>query len=312
MRVGLVQRCPGPALCVGHAQDAAEQLLDGRGRSDGLHRAQHVRERAVPALAQGLHGDDEAHRAVAGRKVQAFEFALRAGRHLHLRFGNVQLEGQVCPQDVDVDRLSAVLRLEQHDRPDVGALVRPGLGFFLHRFGFKQALRLHCVEHGTFPAARVLDQLDRHLDHVGGLQLLRRNVEDDVGSLRHRRRRELEDHRRVQAQQRLEAALGLRVVRFVDDHERLAQRQPVGERPARRADEAAEHRAAGLVGGRILGRDQRAGQAVQDLQRRCRHAAKVRLEGFGKSVDVSPVDVFDAKALDRRHDDHCAVVEVLR
>ena len=254
--------------------------LDRRGRADALHRAQHIGERAVPTLAQRLHRDDEAHRAIARGQVQALQFALRAGGHLHLRFGNVKLVQKVRMQHIHIHRLGAVLRLQQHDGADVRALVRAGFGFFLLRFHFQQALRLHRVEHRRLPAARVLHQLDRHLDHVVGLQLLRRHMEQHVGPLRHGRGRQLQDHRRVEPLQGLEAALGLGVVRLVDDHVRLAQREPVRQRPARLADKARQHRAAGLVGGRFLGGDEGVRQFVQCPQRLCRHAAEVRLEGF--------------------------------
>ena len=72
--------------------------------------------------------------------------------------------------------------------------------------GFQQALVLHRIEHRGLPAARVLHQRNRHLDHVLGLQLLGRDMEEHVGALGNRRGRQLEDERRVQALQRFSAS----------------------------------------------------------------------------------------------------------
>ena len=70
MRISTVERL-APAPCgVGHAQHAAQQLLHRCRAAKRLQRAQHIGKRAIPALAQRLHRDDKAHRAVAPLQIQ--------------------------------------------------------------------------------------------------------------------------------------------------------------------------------------------------------------------------------------------------
>ena len=312
MGIGLVQCRPGARPGIGHAQHPAQQLLNRRGRADGLHAAQHIGKRAVPAFTQGLRGDDVAHRAGAAGQVQLGQATFSAGGHHHLLERDVQVVQQMRAQHVHGHRLAAVLRLQQHDGADVVALVWAGVGFFLLGLGLQQALLLHRVEHGRLPAARVFHQRNRHLDHVLGLQLLGRHMEQHIAAPGNGRGRQLQDQRRVQALERLEAALGLGVVGLIDDHIGLAQRQPVGQAETRLAHKARQQAAAGPGLRHIVGRDQCIGQATQRRQRRRWLAAEMRLEGLGKGIDLALLGVVHPEALDGGHHHHGLGLEILR
>ena len=86
---------------------------------------------------------------------------------------------------------------------------------------------------------------------------------------------------------------------FVNNHQRLVQRQPVGQAPARLADKATEYARAVVVG--FGSRNNRVRQAVQHAQTLLIAAPEVPLEAFRKTVHIALVGVVNAKALDRRH-----------
>ena len=314
MGIGPVQRLAPAPLGIGHAQHAAQQLLYRRGAAQLLQAAQHVGKGAVPAFAQGLHGDDEAHRAMARGQVQVFQPARGAGGHYHLRLRQLQFIDEVAAQFLGRHLVARVLRLEQHDGPHIAV----ALGLVFQRLGFQLALRLHRAKHGGGPALGVLGQHDGQLDHVLGRQLLCAHVVEHIGLGFDRRGRELQDARGVQPLQRREALVRLGVVRLVHDDDGPVQRQPVGQAPARLAHKARQD--AGGVLRHVLGRHHRIGQRVQAGQVAPALSAlalrqrvfEVRLKRLGKAVHIALPRVVDAKALDGGHHNHHGLPPPLR
>ena len=301
VRVCLVERLLHAATCVWHAKYAAKQLLDRRRRSHGLHRAQDVCERTVPAFAQRLHGDDETDGTVGRAQVHAFQPARIAGRDGDLPRRNVQLIDQMLLQRINVNRLGPVLRLKKYDRSNVVS--------FLLRFGFQLALRLHGIEHRRLPALRMFHEDDRKLDHVLRRKLLGRDVIENVGMFRDGRGGQFQNCRWVEPLQCLEASLGLRVVRLIDDDQGLLQSKPVGKRVLRLADIALYRR---FRIGRILHSNER----VRNLSKRRkpvrRQTAKMGLECFAERIHVAQSRFLDAERLDRRHHDDGLAPPIMR
>ena len=274
MGVGAVERLAPPARGVGHAQHAAQQLLHRRGAAQFLQAAQHIGKRAVPALAQRLHGDDVAHRAVARRQGDVIQATLLAGGHDHLMGRQLQFIDQIIAQLFGRHFFARVLGLKEHDGPHIARARR----LVLQCLGLQLALGLHRAEYGGGPALGVLGQYDGQLDHVLGRELLRTDVVQHVGLGGNGRGRQLQDERGVEPLQRREALVRLGGVRLVHDEEGLVQRQPVGQAPARLARKACQH--AGGVALHILVRHQRVGQLAQAAQRPLVHAPEMRLETF--------------------------------
>src|SRR3546814_14658503 len=77
--VSAVQRVRLAALGVGHAQNAAQELLDVGRALDARDGAEDVREGAVPAFLQRLHGDAVLDGARRVEEVDAVQPALLAG-----------------------------------------------------------------------------------------------------------------------------------------------------------------------------------------------------------------------------------------
>ena len=260
MRVGAVERIAPARAGVRHAQHPAQQLLDRRGARQLLQRTQHIGKRAIPAFAQRLHGDDEAHRAAPGGQVQPFEFTRVARRHLDLCFGNVQFVLQIAAQGFRRHFGVLVLRLEQNDGPHIA---KTG-GFVFQRLAFEPALVLHGGKHRLLPAQRMLGQGNRQLDHALRRQFLGADVVQHIGFGGNRRGRQLQNRARVQPPERGKTLVGLGVVRLIDDQQRRMQRQPVGQAPARLAFAALQH--ARAVRRHVGTGDHRIGQVVQHAQ----------------------------------------------
>ena len=250
MGVSAVERLAATLAGVGHAQHTAQQLLHGRGAGEFLQAAQHIGKRAVPALAQRLHGDDVAHRAMARCQVDIVQPARGAGGHGNLVLGQLQFIDEVAAQCFGRHLVAHVLCLKQHD----GAHVAVALGFVFQCFGLQLALRLHGPQHGGGPALGVLGQDDGQFDHVLACQLLRADVVEHIGLVRHRCGGQFQDERWVEPLQGGEAFVGFGVVRLIDDDQGPVQRQPVGQAPARLADKALQH--AGAVAGSVFCRHQ--------------------------------------------------------
>ena len=301
MGIGAVQRRAALARGVGHAQHAAQQLFHGGARTHVLQRTQHVGERAVPAFAQCVDGDDMAHQAAGVEQVHTVQPALVAGGDNDLGRRGMAFVYQVLAQHVRRDFAALVLRLKQHDGPQ-GARLFAGLAF-------QMPAAQHRVAHSVWPAL-MFGQHHRQLDHVFGLQLARADAVQQVGLARHRRGRQLQNGAGRHALQRFEGGVGLGVVGLVHHHQRPRQRQQVGQRMFDAADVCQLQKPAAVfthIGGRHL---------LQRVQRRRRHAGaqvrKVRVEIFAEGIHIAALRVLDAKALHGGHQHDGFGAQVLR
>ncbi|MCS1417737.1 MAG: hypothetical protein M2R46_05493 [Verrucomicrobia subdivision 3 bacterium] len=92
--IAFIQLCNAGFFCLWLAQDPAYELRHSRSAGAGSERAQHVCKRAVPALLQGLFGDDDSD--AVGRTEQVLIFRLAEiipGRSLYRDFGLIQSSG---------------------------------------------------------------------------------------------------------------------------------------------------------------------------------------------------------------------------
>ena len=178
------------------------------------------------------------------------------------------------------------LRLKQHDRPDV-------IIFFL-RLDLQLVAPLDRLEHRRLPAGDVFREHDRQLDHVLGLQLLRRHRDQHVGAFGNRRCCQLQHARRPDVRQRLERKIGARVVRFIDDDDGVLQRKPVDQRSFHPARISGSEK-------RML-RNVSRGDRLQALQAVRRQRLEMRLKRLAHRIHAALAGFRDAKTLNRRHD----------
>ena len=129
--IGEIQHFTAVFLCVGQAKYAPQNLLHIHGRSAVCHRGQHIGKGAVPALFQGIHGDDVPDGAVLGQQVHIFQLVLIAGFDGNFLFRNTAvhqcfLDFFIC----SAVRIVAGLGLEQNDGTNIaptGFLIPFGL-----------------------------------------------------------------------------------------------------------------------------------------------------------------------------------------
>ena len=195
---------------IGHAQHAADQLLDGSGGRRIADRTKHIGERAIPALSQLVDRDDETHRAFGRHQIRLADLVERASVNLYVLGAHVKL--------FDQRRLNLLgclgftgfrhrLRLNQGNGPDKGQpLLCRRVG---NRFQFFTAL--HCRRQDFQPVAAAFE-VDRQLDHPFVFQFQgARGVQNVAGEARadsvlrimsvFGRRRQLQDEGRAEAGQ---------------------------------------------------------------------------------------------------------------
>ena len=177
--IGEIQYLAAVLLRVGQPKHPPQNLLHIHGRSAVCHRGQHIGKGAVPALFQGIHGDDVPDGAVWGQQVHIFQLVLIAGFDGDFLFGNAAVHqrflyffvcGAVC--------IVAGLGLEQND----GTNIAPA-GFLLP-FGLSLQLSTNSDSIPIYIGLRlaVIDD-DRQLDHVGLFQTCSVHKRDDVAFL---------------------------------------------------------------------------------------------------------------------------------
>src|SRR5712692_6775510 len=199
-------------------------LLDSRGRARLLETAQHVGEWAVPSLAQLLHGNDKAHRALRCSDVlHVLQLVELADRNLYLVFPDAELAHQTFTQ-----RLARIhtLRLEQQN----GSQILARLLRLSRRELFEVGAQGDGFGEQLVALARVpRDDAQRQFYHVRRFQLRCRDVMQHVRRVLRPRGRggELDDARRQYVAERGEGKVGARVVRLVYDDNGPAQPQHV-------------------------------------------------------------------------------------
>ena len=177
--IGEIQHFTAVLLRVGQPKYTPQNLLHIHGRSAVCHRGQHIGKGAVPALFQGVDGNDVPDGAVWGQQVHIFQLVFIAGFDGDFLFGNAAIHQRFLDFFIcGAIRIVAGLCLEQND----GTNIAPA-GFLLP-FGL-------CLQLGTngdsipiYICLRltVIDN-DRQLDHVGLFQPCSVHKRDDVAFL---------------------------------------------------------------------------------------------------------------------------------
>ena len=172
------------------------------------------------------------------------------------------------------------------------------------RLDLKLVAPLDRLEHRRLPAGQVFGEHDRQLDHVLGLQLLRRHRHQHVGALGDRRGRQFEHARGPHARQRLERKIGARVVRLIDNHDGVLQGQPIDQRGLHPADIS--------LGQKRMPRHIRRGHRLQALQAVRRLRLEMRLERLAHRIHIALAGLGDPETLDGGHDHHCGTPPLRR
>ena len=291
--IGLIQRRRVARLRFRLTQYAAQQLLYRRA---GLLRAQaneDVGEWAIPAFRQRFLGDHELYRAsrVGDAELVLFLDSLQptflAGSDHDLIGKDALVLQQLLSYPVRVQRLHALparLGLNQHQWPQVGCAAAMLFVCQLLQFGAAGDR----IAQALLPVRFRLQQ-DRQLDHLLGLQLRRAHaVQYVAGHLFHvRRGGQFHDAAGIEALEGGETDLGAGVVRLVDDQERAAQAQHVGQR----------------IRGRTIGLFQ------QDVALRRREAVEMLHQRAAGLVNLQPFGLVAAESLHRGNDHHCGRIQ---
>ena len=284
-------------LCAREPQDATDDLLDSRRRASFLEAAKHIGKGAVPALAQFLDGENEAHSAFRRSDVcDAFQLFQPAHGNLHLVFRDIEFLHEPVAQWFAVVH---TLRLDEQDRPEIFSSRLP-LRHGQHFQARAQAdrLRQQLIALARMPA----ENAQRQLHHLRRVQFRRRHPMQDVrrrirlllsGSgfqLSARwRRRELDNARRLHRAQRRKGKLRPRIVRLVHDDDGAAHPQHIDEGifrlPVRSLFERGE---------------QRRGLPLEML----RHVPILAV------IDLAPGRVVRAEGLNRRDDHDCLPLHI--
>ena len=117
--VGLVHRILPAACRVGHAQHAAQQLLDVLVAVHLRHRTEHIGEGAVPAFLQCLLGDDDFDGAIPGEQVDTVDLALVAGGDGDALSSTPSISIKCLFTSSTVAAPARAFGLYQQDRPNV-------------------------------------------------------------------------------------------------------------------------------------------------------------------------------------------------
>ena len=195
--IGEIQHFTAVLLRVGQPKYTPQNLLHIHGRSAVCHRGQHIGKGAVPALFQGVDGNDVPDGAVWGQQVHMFQLVLIAGFDGDFLFGNTAVHQRFLDFFVcGAVRTVAGLCLKQND----GANIAPAhfllpLGLCLQLGADGDGVPIHI---GLRLA--VIDD-DRQLDHVGLFQPSSIHKRDDIafllgrgGQVKHKTRIEVLQH----------------------------------------------------------------------------------------------------------------------
>ena len=225
--IGTVQPLMGKLPGMGLTQDPAQNLLHVHLTGFIGKRRQNIGEGTIPALFQGVHGDDIADGAVLRHQVHVFQF-IDGGRFDGDFTGGNADAHKPCPEFFKGGAvlLALGLSLEQDNGPDV-RLLFPRL--FLQRVPQVDSVRQHLLD----PVPVVDD--DRQLHHVLPFELHGVHIGDDVaffpgrgGQVQHKAGVEIPQH--------LQAQLASGVVAFIHHNhgiqkaDDLDQRRLVGVR----------------------------------------------------------------------------------
>ena len=111
--IGEIQHFAAVFLRVGQPKHTSQNLLHIHGRSAVCHRSQHIGKWAVPALFQGIHGDNVPDGAVWRQQVHIFQLVLIAGFDGNFLFGNTSVHQRLLDFFVcGAVRIVAGLRLK--------------------------------------------------------------------------------------------------------------------------------------------------------------------------------------------------------
>ena len=240
--VGAVERRLIGQLRSRLAQNAADHLRQRRLRCTAAEHGQHIGERAVPAFAKRVLGDDGAHAAIFREQIVFFQFLDFGGLPPHgIRLKPCRL-CQVFVHIFGMHQFAGLLALvlagqvhaHEHDRPDIAAGVLAQAPRVL-----RQLVQLiqRVLQHLLPRPLLLRDQPDRELDHFLVAQRQPGHVDENIRELALRCGRQFEDEARIESGKCASRLCGVGVMAFVQNDDGPHDAQHIAEAvldPARR------------------------------------------------------------------------------
>jgi len=209
---------------IGQAQYAAQYLFDIHPRGLVGQRCENVGERTIPALFQRIDRNDVTHRTVVGQQVGVSNFVFVRRFDFYLVFGNADFDKFAFDfVERNIVVIGFRLRLEQHNRANVSAALR----FHCDCLLFQTALHLYRTRNNIARRTVIVHDY-RQLYHVGSFEFHGIYETDDIALLAGRRR-QVEDETRIDCLEHIHMQVGLEVVTFVDDDDRIQIRQHLNQ-----------------------------------------------------------------------------------